>query len=172
MTLFGVILFLLAFILALVGIIGAIVPALPGPPLSFAAFLVAYFTTGAISGYELLFMFLLTVVVSVLDYIAPIWFTQMGGGSKKAIWGSTLGLIAGLFFMPLGLIVGPIAGAFIGEMIHNSEDTNKAIKVAAWSFLSFLTTTGLKLICSCILTYYTFAAYYSLIPPMNTWFEF
>jgi len=171
MTILGVILLLLAIILALVGIIGAVVPALPGPPLSFAAYLVAYFSTGTITGNELIFMFLFTVVVTALDYVAPIWFTKLGGGSKKAIWGSTLGLIAGLFFMPIGLIVGPIIGAFIGEMIHDNQDATKAVKVAAWSFLSFLTTTGLKLVCSCILTYYTFVAYYSLIPPMNEWFQ-
>jgi len=171
MTFVGVILLLLAIVLALIGIIGAIVPALPGPPLSFAALLVAYFATGEISGTVLLLLFFLTVVVTALDYIAPIWFTKLGGGSKQAVWGSTLGLIAGLFFMPLGLIVGPLAGALLGELIHDSRDTQKAIKVAAWSFVSFLTTTGLKLVCSCILTYYTFVAYWNCIPPMNTWFQ-
>lgn len=160
MTLFSVIIFLLALILALVGIIGAIVPALPGPPLSFGALFIAFLTTGQISGTTLFILFLFTLVVSILDYIAPIWFTKLGGGSKAATWGATLGMVAGLFFMPIGLIAGPLLGAFVGEYTHNNN-AGHAFKVAAWSFLSFLTTTGLKLICSLILTYYTLAAYFN-----------
>lgn len=171
MSILGVILLLLALVIALVGIIGAIVPALPGPPLSFAAFLIAYFATGKISLTELVVLFVITVAVTAFDYVAPVWFTKMGGGSKKAIWGSTIGLLLGLFFMPIGLIIGPLAGAFVGELMHNGDDKKKAFKVAAWSFISFLTTTGLKLICCCILTYYTLDAYWSSIPPIHTWFD-
>ena len=161
MTVFIIIVLLIAVLLSLTGIVGAIVPALPGPPLSFASLLTVYFICpGTISTELLIWMLVLTIVVSVLDYVAPIWLTKVGGGSKAAIWGSTLGLIAGLFFMPIGLIVGPLAGAFFGEMTNNSS-LGKATRVALMSFVSFLLTTGAKLVLSALMTFYTLEAVYS-----------
>lgn len=161
MTVLIIIVLLIAVLLSLTGIVGAIVPALPGPPLSFASLLTVYFTCpGTISTELLIWMLVLTIIVSVLDYVAPIWLTKVGGGSKAAIWGSTLGLIAGLFFMPIGLIVGPLAGAFFGEMTNNSS-VGKATRVALMSFVSFLLTTGAKLVLSALMTFYTLEAVYS-----------
>lgn len=161
MTVLIIIVLLIAVLLSLTGIVGAIVPALPGPPLSFASLLTVYFICpGTISTELLIWMLVLTIVVSVLDYVAPIWLTKVGGGSKAAIWGSTLGLIAGLFFMPIGLIVGPLAGAFFGEMTNNSS-LGKATRVALMSFVSFLLTTGAKLVISALMTFYTLEAVYS-----------
>ena len=161
MTVLIIIVLLIAVLLSLTGIVGAIVPALPGPPLSFASLLTVYFICpGTISTELLIWMLVLTIIVSVLDYVAPIWLTKVGGGSKAAIWGSTLGLIAGLFFMPIGLIVGPLAGAFFGEMTNNSS-VGKATRVALMSFVSFLLTTGAKLILSALMTFYTLEAVYS-----------
>ena len=161
MTVLIIIVLLIAVLLSLTGIVGAIVPALPGPPLSFASLLTVYFTCpGTISTELLIWMLVLTIIVSVLDYVAPIWLTKVGGGSKAAIWGSTLGLIAGLFFMPIGLIVGPLAGAFFGEMTNNSS-LGKATRVALMSFISFLLTTGAKLVISALMTFYTLEAVYS-----------
>lgn len=163
MTALIIILILLAVVLSLSGIIGAIVPAIPGLPFSFAALLMAYFICpGIISNQLLAVMLVLTIIVSILDYVAPVWLTKLGGGSKAAIWGSTIGLFAGLLFMPLGLVVGPLVGAFIGEMMNNSSVT-KATKVAIMSFISFLLTTGLKLILSAVMTFYTMAAFYHKI---------
>ena len=154
-----IILILLAIVGALLGIVGAVVPALPGPPLSYAALFVAYFTSpGYISDTVLWVMLVVTVAVTVLDYVAPIWLTKLGGGSKQAMWGSTLGIVAGLFFMPVGLIVGPLVGAFIGEMMHDNQ-VDKALRVALMSFISFLLTTGLKLMASLVMTFYTFSAF-------------
>ena len=160
MDILVIILILIAVITALVGIIGAIVPALPGPPLCFASLVIAYFTSpgGYISTALLGTMLVVTIVVTVLDYIAPIWLTKLGGGSKEAMWGSTLGIFAGLFFMPLGLVLGPLAGAFIGEMMHE-QHVGKATKVALMSFVAFLLTTGLKLMASLLMTFYVFKAF-------------
>ena len=161
MTVLIIIVLLIAVLLSLTGIVGAIAPALPGPPLSFASLLMVYFTCpGTISTELLIWMLVLTIIVSVLDYVAPIWLTKVGGGSKAAIWGSTLGLIAGLFFMPIGLIVGPLAGAFFGEMTNNSS-VGKATRVALMSFVSFLLTTGAKLVLSALMTFYPLEAVYS-----------
>lgn len=160
MTVLIVILILAAIVLALAGIVGAIVPAIPGPPLSFLSLLAAHFAFPEQVSWTILgIMLLATLIVTVLDYVAPIWLTKVGGGSKKAMWGSTIGVIVGLFFMPLGLIIGPILGAFIGEMMHQ-ERVDQAIKVAAMSFIAFLLTTGLKLVVSLLMSYYVLAAFW------------
>lgn len=154
-----VIIILIAVIVALVGIIGAIVPALPGPPLNLGSLVVAWMLAPEyVSGNLVLWMLGLTILVTILDYVAPIWLTKIGGGSKKAIWGSTLGIIAGLLFMPIGLIVGPLLGAFFGEMMHE-DNVQKALRVSLMSFVSFLITTGFKLVLSLVMTYYTLSAF-------------
>lgn len=163
MTVLLSIILLLAIILALVGIIGAVLPALPGPPLSYASLVTIYFACpGAVSGELMIWMLVLTIIVSVLDYIAPVWLTKVGGGSKAAIYGSTVGLLAGLFFMPIGLILGPLAGAFLGEISNNSS-LGKATRVAMMSFISFLLTTGLKLVLSALMAYYAIIAVFEYI---------
>lgn len=160
MSILLIILIVLAIVLALTGILGAILPALPGPPLCWGSLLIAYFaTSGCISATMLWVMLALTVLAQILDYIAPIWMAKAGGGSKAAITGSTVGLLLGLFFMPTGLILGPLFGAFVGEMI-SSNNMGLAIRMALLSFLSFLLSTGFKLILCLVMTYYTMAAFW------------
>ena len=154
----------LAVVLALTGIVGAIVPALPGPPLAFAGLLTTYLVVpGSMSGQLVIVMLVLTVFVTILDYVAPIMLTKMGGGSRAAVTGTTIGMILGLFFLPAGLIWGPFAGALIGELIVAEQPLSKSLRVACLSFISFLLTTGLKLILSCVMTYYTLVATLHLI---------
>ncbi len=154
MTTLTIAMIILAFILTTVGLIGAILPALPGPPLSLAGLAIIYwFVPGSISTPLLITMIILTMVAAVLDYLAPILLTRVGGGSKQAVLCTTLGLMVGLFFMPLGLILGPLLGAFIGEY-SNSQRLGKALWVAFLSFLSFLFTSVIKLILTAMMTYY------------------
>lgn len=154
MTTLTITMIVLAFILAVVGLVGAIVPALPGPPLSLAGLAILYwFVPGSISTPLLITMVILTVVVAILDYLAPILLTRVGGGSKQAILCTTLGLVVGLFFMPMGLILGPLIGAFVGEY-SNSQRLGKALWVAFLSFLSFLFTTVAKVMLTAMMGYY------------------
>lgn len=153
MTALTITMIVLAFILTTVGMIGAIVPALPGPPLSLAGLAIIYWFVPGISTPLLIIMVILTVIAAVLDYLAPILLTRVGGGSKQAVLCTTLGLMAGLFFMPLGLILGPLIGAFVGEYSH-SQRLGKALWVAFISFLSFLFTTVIKVILAAVMTYY------------------
>lgn len=158
MTTFTITMVILAIILTIVGLIGSIVPALPGPPLSLAGLAIIYwFLPGSISSSLLVAMIILTVVAAVLDYLAPIILTRVGGGSEQAVLCTTLGLIVGLFFMPIGLILGPLIGAFVGEY-SNSAKLGKALWIAFLSFLSFLFTTVIKVILTAVMSYYIFAA--------------
>lgn len=151
-----------AIIMSVIGIIGAIVPAIPGPPLNYAALLVAkYIAPEEISWTLLAVTGVVMLFVSVIDYFAPGWFTKWGGGSKRAVTGSMIGTLAGIFlFPPYGLILGPFVGAFVGELSANAS-MGKAFKVAFYSFASFILTTGIKVITSAVLCYYTAFAIYS-----------
>lgn len=157
-TVIFVLLTVLAITLAIASIVGTFLPVLPGPPLGWAGLLVAYLAFPPhISSGELWIMLALTIVAQVLDYLAPIWMTKAGGGSKAAITGSTVGLLLGLFYAPIGLIVGPIIGAFVGEM-SNTHQTGHAIRIALLSFVSFLLTTGLKLVLCLTMTFQIMSA--------------
>lgn len=163
MTTLTICLLIIASILTLIGVIGAIIPALPGPPLSLAALVIVNLVLpGEISLTLLIVMTILCIVAAILDYLAPILLTRVGGGSKEAVLCTTLGLLAGLFFMPLGLILGPLIGAFIGEYSHSAH-LGKALWVAFLSFLSFLFTTVIKLILTAVISYYIFLAIFHAV---------
>ena len=139
----------------LIGLIGCIVPALPGPPVSYLGILFIHWTSYAhFSTAFLVIWAVIAAAVTVLDNFLPIWMTKKFGGSRAATIGSGIGLVAGLFFAPWGIILGPFLGALIGELIHDHADSAKAFKVALSSFASFMLGTGLKLIVSGMLLFY------------------
>jgi uncharacterized protein len=144
----------LGLILMAVGILGCLLPLLPGPPLCYAALLVQQLKSDPPFTAKFLWIWAaITLVVTALDYIIPLYGTRKYGGSKYGIWGCTLGLIAGIWMGPLGIIIGPFAGAFIGEMIA-SNDSQNAIKAAWGSFVGFLFGTLLKLITCLVMAWY------------------
>ena len=147
-------LIILALVFGIVGLLGSILPALPGAPLSYVGLLLLLPCEGTdISNASLWIYGIFLVVVSILDYIAPVWLTNLSGGGQQATRGSVAGLIVGLFFFPpWGLIIGPFVGAFIGELMEGSSK-GKALKVALMSFVGFLLTTGMKMIYSGVLLF-------------------
>lgn len=141
-------------ILLLVGIIGCFLPVLPGPPLAYVGLLIQQLKSSSPFSSRFLIVFLLiTIVITVLDYFIPIYGTKKFGGSRFGIWGSTLGLLMGLFFGPIRIIVGPFIGALIGELMATSEPT-KAFKAATGSFIGFLAGTFLKLVVCFTMAWY------------------
>lgn len=136
---------IIALLCALIGVIGSVVPALPGPPISFVGILLLYFCGEEVSTTTLVVTGIIAAVITVLDYIAPIWLTKKVGGSKLSMWGAGIGMFVGLFLGPLGIILGPFIGALIGELIAGNSD-GKALTVAFMSFISFMLTTGIKLV--------------------------
>jgi uncharacterized protein YqgC (DUF456 family) len=87
-----------------------------------------------------------TILISVMDFVIPLWGTRRFGGTKAGQRGAALGIIAGFFMGPWGIIFGPLIGAFIGEMIVQPKEHTRAFKAAMGSFAGFLLSTGIKLI--------------------------
>ncbi len=148
------VLLILGIILMLLGIIGCLVPVLPGPPLSYLGLIMLHVTRfGHFSPTILISLAVVAIVVTILDYIVPVWGTRKFGGSKYGMRGATVGLIIGLFLGPVGIILGPLFGAIVGELIFK-DDMKYAIKAGFGSLLGFLTGIGLKLAASFVITFY------------------
>src|SRR5262245_3187136 len=155
-------LIIVGIILMLVGIAGCVLPLLPGPPLSFLALLIQQINSpNPFTTKFLLIWGAITLVVTLLDYLIPVYGTKKFGGSKYGVWGCTIGLFVGLFIGPWGIIIGPFVGAFIGEIIANN-DSQTALKSAFGSFIGFVFGTLLKLVACFAMGWYLIQYTYSL----------
>lgn len=144
----------MALVCGAVGLLGAVLPALPGPPVSYLGLLLLLLCDGVeIPTMLLVVTGVMMLVITAVDYILPVWFTQLSGGSKESVRGALVGMVLGLFFLPWGLLIGPFLGAFAGEYIACNR-SGKAFQVASASFIAFIVTTLLKLIYGIVLFYY------------------
>jgi len=154
---FDILLIVFGILILLVSLAGCVLPILPGPPLTFVALLLLHFTEKHQFTSEFLIIWAsVAIIVTIVDNLIPIWGTKKYGGSKKAVWGSAIGLVIGLFFFPpLGLIVGAFMGAVIGEM-SDGKNTAQAFRAGFGAFIGFVGGTLLKLIASGMMTFYFF----------------
>ena len=144
---------ILAVLFGVVGCVGCIAPVLPGVALAYVGYLCLYFCSySAISVAWLVVFGVLTLIVSALDYLLPSYMTKKFGGSKAGERGAMAGVLAGFFFGPIGIIVGPFVGAVLGELIFDNSDKQRALRSGFGSFLSFFVGTGIKLALSLWLT--------------------
>lgn len=144
-------LLIIGFICMLTGIVGSFLPVLPGPTVSWFGILLLYLCPGIPYNYWILGITLvIAILIAILDYVIPAKGTKRFGGSKYGIWGTNIGLIVGLFFPPLGFIIGPFLGALLGELLFDSKDHKRALKAATGSLLGFLAGTFIKFIIAII----------------------
>ena len=138
-------LYALSAICMLAGLAGCILPMLPGPPLAWLGMLLLHFTDRAdFSVTELVVSALVVIATLVLDYFTPMIGAKKFGGGKYGNRGCVIGTIVGMFFLPLGLILGPFLGAVIGELIAG-KPFRAALKAGFGSFVGFLFGTLIKL---------------------------
>lgn len=143
----NIILLILGFSLLLVGLVGSVVPVVPGPPLGYLGILVIKWSGLGTFTPEFLWLWGgIVAVVTVADFLLPGLMTRLFGGSRAATWGAMIGVFAGIFIMPpYGIILGPFLGALTGEWINNNELNGRAFKAAFGSFLAFILGVGMKL---------------------------
>jgi len=155
-----VVLIIIGILLLLIGFAGCIIPGVPGPPIAYIGLLIQVFKTeNPFTTKFLIIWALIMVGVSLLDYVVPVIGTKKFGGSKRGIWGSVIGLFIGIFFFPpIGLIIGPFLGAFIGELTGGKE-TQSALKAGFGSFIGFITGVALKLVVTGLMAYYFFGSF-------------
>lgn len=142
-----------AVILAILGIIGGILPVIPGPPLSWVALLCAHFAASAddkFSTTALIVWFVLAAVITVMDYLLPGYFAKLTGGHRGAQRGALAGLLIGIIFTPIGMVLGCFLGAFLGELLVERQDVARSLSAAVGAFIAFILTTGIKVIYSVV----------------------
>lgn len=162
-----ILLSVLALLFTVIGIIGCIIPIIPGVVLSYAGLLCAYFSGNSQLTPTFLWIWLaIVIVVSAVDYFLPAYMTKVFGGSRAATVGATIGMIVGMFFAPVGLLAGPFVGAFVGELLNDRDDINRALRSGFGSFLSFIVGTGIKLTAATAMFIYVCKDIYT---PFNEW---
>lgn len=141
-------LLIIGFCCVVIGIVGSILPVLPGPSLSWVGILLLYLTPKINFNYWIVGITLvIALIILVLDYIIPAKGTKKFGGSKYGIWGTNIGLVVGLIApIPFGFIIGPFVGAFVGELIYDKTNHSRALKAATGSFLGFLAGTFIQFV--------------------------
>ncbi len=148
-------LIIVAVLLTLAGLAGCVLPAVPGPPLNFIALLLLQWAWHSYSVITLVVLGLLTLLVLVLDYMIPVWGAKLFGATKYGIWGSIIGMLAGVFLTPIGMIGGLLLGAIIGDMVAGKKPL-QAMKSGAGTFLGTLAGMVVKLVLSGIMTFMVF----------------
>ncbi|MCF8236278.1 MAG: DUF456 domain-containing protein [Bacteroidales bacterium] len=164
-------LFTIAFIVVFIGIIGAVLPVIPGQIVAYLSLLIIQasdmadrYSASPYNADFLVVMAVICILVTILDYVVPIYGTKRFGGSKAGVWGSTIGLVIGIIVLPmagiligpfgiLGIILGPFLGAYIGEST-TGKDSRQAFRAAMGSFIGFLAGTFMKLVYGFVSLYY------------------
>ena len=114
-----VLLWVLAFVLILVGLIGTLLPVMPGALLVFLGmFAGAWADDFSRVGWAVLgVLAILTVLFYVLDFLAGAYGARRLGASRWGVVGAILGALVGMFFGFIGVVVGPFVGAVVGELL-------------------------------------------------------
>ncbi len=139
-------LWIVAVLLILVGVAGAVLPALPGVPLIFGGVLLAAWIDDfqRISVVTVVVLAVLAVIGIVIDYVAAAISAKRAGASKQGIIGAAIGTVAGVFTGLWGLLFMPLLGAAVGEFIAH-KDAFRAGKVGAATWFGLLVGTAIKL---------------------------
>jgi len=148
-------LIIIGLLFSVFGLLGCLLPVIPGPPLSYIGLLVLHWAPKyQFSTRFLVIMGIITVIVTILDNFLPALSAKRSGGSKRAVWGAMIGLAVGMFvFPPIGLIVGPFIGAVVAEL-STGKDSNEALRSGFGTFVGFLGGVLIKLIASGIMFWY------------------
>ena len=144
----SILLWVLCVVMVIVGLVGVVMPALPGHMLILAGLIVGAWADGfmRVGVWTLVVVGLIALASYGVDFVAVALGAKHLGASSRAMTGAALGTLAGLFFGLPGVIVGPFVGAVIGEL-STHRDFGKAGKagVAAWIGFAIGTATKVAL---------------------------
>ena len=147
----------LAGILMVLGLLGCILPSLPGPPLSYVGLVIlALFRHFAppLSPTPVIALGLVTLGAALLDQLIPFLGAKHFGTSHWGLWGSVAGMVIGfVFFSPFGLFVGALLGAVAAEYLARRWMA-LALKAGWGVLLGIFAGTAIKLGTSGLLTSY------------------
>ncbi len=144
-----IVLYIIAALLVLTGLAGAVVPILPGIPMIFGGLWLAAWVDGFQHAgvWTLTIIAILGAIAMALDFVAGAMGAKRVGASKLAIWGALIGTVVGMFMGIPGLILGPFVGALLGELLTgNSVLRSTNVSIGTW--IGMLLGTLAKLVLS------------------------
>lgn len=149
------ILIIIGAFLIIIGLIGAFLPIMPGLPFSYVGLLMLQLTENPPFSLRFLIVWaVIVVMIQFLEQIASVAGAKRMGASSYGIWGSIVGAVVGFFmFPPLGIVFGPILGAYVGELI-NKKTSQEALRSAMGAVLGFFVSTFIKVIAALVMTYH------------------
>lgn len=145
---------ILGLVLALFGVLGSVIPFLPGPIISFLAIIVLY-TESMVTQNAIIFFGLTAIIITVFGSIVPVLSTKLTGASKYGLLGSTIGTFLGIiFFPPIGAFLGAFFGAILGEL-YILSDIKKAINASYGAIIGTLLIVTIQIFFSVSVFIYT-----------------
>lgn len=138
--------YVIAGILIVAGLIGSILPNLPGIPVMFGGMLLAAWVDDfqRIPVWVVVFLGILAAFSIVFDFLAGTYGAKRYGATKAAVWGALVGTIVGFFFSIPGIILGPFVGAAIGQLASGGG-LEQAARVGVGTWIGLLIGTAMKL---------------------------
>ena len=135
----------LAVLLVLVGVLGTIIPGLPGAVLVLAGLLWLAWLDGfeRLGAGTIILLVILTLASYAIDLLATAVGAKRFGASRRAVVGAFVGTLVGLFFGLPGVVIGPFIGAVIGEFTNRGLSDATRAGLGAW--LGILIGTAAKL---------------------------
>lgn len=115
---------LITIVLFAVGLIGAVVPLLPGTTIILAAAIIHRLMLGpekSVGWRTIAILAVLTLATYALDFLSGYFGAKYFGATKWGMFGATIGAVVGIFFGFIGLFVGPVIGAIAGEFIAGKQ---------------------------------------------------
>ncbi|MED1205125.1 DUF456 domain-containing protein [Heyndrickxia acidicola] len=134
-------------IFIIIAFIGLVYPIIPSVLFLVAAFVLygVFFTFSPLHWIFWAVQILFVALLFSADYLSNLIGVKRFGGSKAGVWGSTIGLLAGPFIIPvIGLIIGPFIGAVAGELLINRTSLSKAVKIGFGSLIGFFSSIAAK----------------------------
>lgn len=137
---------ILSALIVLGGLVGTVIPALPGIPLIFGGLLLAAWAEGfqLVGSATIAILGGLTALAWLVDFLAAALGAKRLGASQKAFWGATVGAIVGMFFGLPGIILGPFLGAVIAEL-STGRTLDDAGRAGYGAWLGVIVGTAAKL---------------------------
>lgn len=144
------------------GLLGTLLPALPGVPLIFSGMLLIAWLDDftRVSGITLVVLGMLALIAWAIDFFASYATAKRADASQYALWGILIGAIIGMFAGVAGLLIGPVLGAIVGELLSH-RDPQRATSVGLAAGLGFaVALIGKMLLSAIMLGLFTYAYYF------------
>ncbi|GAA5482221.1 DUF456 domain-containing protein [Haloferula sargassicola] len=139
---------IVTIVLIVVGLAGCVVPVLPGHLFILGAAVWHWFVFRGDSGVEWWTFVVLGALLAgsqIFEWVSGAAGSKWFGGTKWGAAGAMIGALVGMFFMPFGLVLGPLIGAYGFEALFAKQGHREALNSGVGSAVGTLASLVVKL---------------------------